>query len=142
MLAFTLLVPVLLAVRASAYYKLPFPRQHLNVAQLPLSLARDELPFPPIVPRRTTPFAPPSMQQTVKPVIDKLTAEELEQDLRALTSFHTRSKHLPLLSHALSDRKPQAQRRRCVYGLLHLLSGMSTVSCRTDTKASSGCCPR
>jgi hypothetical protein len=95
MVAFTFLVPALLAVHASAYYTLPFPRQHLDVAQLPLGLPRDLPPFPPIVPRRATPFAPPSMHKIVKPVIDKLTAEELEEDLRALTSFHTRGKHLP-----------------------------------------------
>jgi hypothetical protein len=138
MLAFTLL---LLAVRASAYYELPFPRQHFDVAQLPLSLTRDELPFPPVVPQRSTLFAPPSKKKTVEPIIDKLTAEELEEDLRALTSFHTRSKHLPLLSYTLSDHHPQTLNLRCVR-CLHCLDCVSTSGCRTVTRASSGCSRR
>jgi hypothetical protein len=85
-----LLFPVLLAARASAYYWVPLPEERApGSAQHPLGLHTAADPIP-RAPRRATPFAPPHMRDAVKPVLETLSAEQLEEDLRALTSFHTR----------------------------------------------------
>jgi hypothetical protein len=85
-----LLLPVLLAARASAYYWVPLPEERApGGAQHPLGLHTAADPMP-RAPRRVTPFAPPRMQDAVDPVLKSLSAEQLEEDLRALTSFHTR----------------------------------------------------
>jgi hypothetical protein len=99
-----LLLPVLLAVHASAYYRIPLPgpQSGLDGAQVLLASSAQGLEAP----RRTTSYAPPCMQDAVNPVLDTLTAAELEEDLRALTSFHTRRMPRRITSSRTSSDDP------------------------------------